>query len=164
MNNYLYTLPETIRTFESEYNAEETTDERRLELESELLSLSDNFNGLVEHLCVLTVENEAEAEYLSPEIKRLSERKDRSLRRSERMERLIDNLMQRSGLKELKTGLFKVNYRKSEAVIVTDESLLPGQFTKTTVTADKTTIKKALKEGQEVPGAFIEKRENLQIK
>lgn len=58
----------------------------------------------------------------------------------------------------------KVSYRKSEAVEIEDLGLLPEEFTKTKIEADKTAIKAAIKEGQEVPGAHLEEKTSTVIK
>lgn len=58
----------------------------------------------------------------------------------------------------------KVSYRASESLKITDESLIPDEFMKISApTPDKTAIKKAIKSGQDVPGAEIEKKQNIQF-
>ena len=66
----------------------------------------------------------------------------------------------------MQTEINELSYRKSEAVVLTDEAVIPDEYKKEklTVSIDKTEIKKALKAGTEVPGAVIEVRQNLQIK
>ena len=66
----------------------------------------------------------------------------------------------------MKTEINELSYRKSEAVVLVDETLIPTEFKKekVSVSIDKTEIKKALKEGKEIPWAVIETRQNLQIK
>ena len=51
-------------------------------------------------------------------------------------------------------------------MVLVDETLIPTEFKKekVSVSIDKTEIKKALKEGKEIPWAVIETRQNLQIK
>lgn len=66
----------------------------------------------------------------------------------------------------MQTEINELSYRKSEAVILTDEEAIPAEFKKEkiTVSVDKTEIKKALKAWLEVAGASLETRQNLQIK
>jgi len=60
----------------------------------------------------------------------------------------------------------EITYRKSSSVEIEDLELLPADYTKTvtTVTADKISIAKALKVGEEVTGAKLVENNNIQIK
>lgn len=58
----------------------------------------------------------------------------------------------------------KVSYRASESLKITDESLIPDKFMKQAApTPDKKAITKAIKSGEQVPGAVLEKKQNIQI-
>lgn len=59
----------------------------------------------------------------------------------------------------------KVTFRKSEAVIVENEELIPSDYWETMETErlDLTAVKKALKAGEDVDGARLEERLNPQI-
>ena len=58
----------------------------------------------------------------------------------------------------------KVSYRTSESLKIVDETLIPDQFMKIPApTPDKAAIKKAIKTGTDVPGAILEKKQNIQI-
>ena len=69
-------------------------------------------------------------------------------------------------IEKMQTEINELSYIKSEAVVFTDEAKIPAEYKKekTTISIDKTEIKKTLKAGTEVPGAVIEVRQNLQIK
>lgn len=56
--------------------------------------------------------------------------------------------------------------RKSSRVVIDDPDAVPTEFEKvtTTYTVDKTAVRKALKEGEEVPGCRIEERLTLSVK
>lgn len=58
------------------------------------------------------------------------------------------------------------SFRKSDSVDIPDDALIPDEFIRTEVkkTPDKKAIKEALKRGQEVRGAFLIEKNNLQIK
>lgn len=67
----------------------------------------------------------------------------------------------------MNTSKVAVTFRKSEAVQIDDESLIPQEFTrsKTVVEPDKTAIKNAIKNTNAViPGASIVVNQNIQIK
>ncbi len=59
-----------------------------------------------------------------------------------------------------------VTFRKSEAVEIADESLLPPELKteKITYTPNKTAIKEAIKAGEEIPGCKLVERMNPTIK
>lgn len=78
----------------------------------------------------------------------------------------IDYLLKLFKIEKMQTEINELSYRKSEAVVFTDEALIPAEYKKEklTISVDKTEIKKAIKAGAEVPGAEIEVRQNLQIK
>lgn len=75
----------------------------------------------------------------------------------------------------INAGPYKVSLRKSEAVIVTDFEKVPDEYRKPIVVPktpekgepDKDLLKKALKalsEGEQIEGVYLEKRNNLIVK
>lgn len=67
--------------------------------------------------------------------------------------------------KPFKTDRVKVSFRKSEAVKVTDQEQIPETYlVYSAPTVDKTSIKKALKSGETIPGAVLEEKNNIQVK
>ena len=103
---------------------------------------------------------------LDAEIKRLMELKSSHDKKIASADKQIDYLLKLFKIDKLKTEINELSYRKSEAVVLVDETLIPTEFKKEkiSVSIDKTEIKKALKEGKEIPWAVIETRQNLQIK
>jgi len=86
-------------------------------------------------------------------------------------ERLIEYLrhnMEASGIKSIKCPFFGITHVDGQDIVtIVDESLLPDLYVnvKTTVTPDKALIKKALKDGFEVPGAKLDKgKSSIRIK
>lgn len=68
---------------------------------------------------------------------------------------------------KLETDFVTLKWHSSEAVLVEcAPELLPQEFqrVKTTCDADKTALKKALKAGEKIEGATLEKRHSLQVK
>ena len=63
-------------------------------------------------------------------------------------------------------GKCAVSFRRSEQVDIQDESLVPKEFLKETITykPDKTAIKEAIKAGQEISGCLLIENLNPQIK
>lgn len=113
--------------------------------------------------CLLVIKNKtAEAEAIDMEIKRLSERK-------KALENKVKWIREYVGYslngEKFSTARVAVSYRKSESVEITcatDE--LPEEFRKITYTPDKTNLKKALKDGAEIPGVQLVTKNNMQIK
>ena len=103
---------------------------------------------------------------LDAEIKRLMELKSSHDRKIASVDKQIDYLLKLFKIEKMQTEINELSYRKSEAVVLTDEAVIPAKFKKEklTISVDKTEIKKAIKAWTEVPGAMIETRQNLQIK
>ena len=57
-----------------------------------------------------------------------------------------------------------ISWRKSEAVVVTDEAALPELCWKIVRAISKTAIREAIESGQAVAGAKLETRNNVQVK
>lgn len=103
---------------------------------------------------------------LDAEIKRLMELKQAHDRKVASVDKQIDYLLKLFKIEKMQTEINELSYRKSEAVILTNEEAIPAEYKKekVTVSVDKTEIKKALKAGLEIAGASLEVRQNLQIK
>lgn len=104
---------------------------------------------------------------IDAEIKRLQAMKTAATKRQEWFEAQLAGAMNQFGIEKIDTPTLKISFRKSEAVEVADETLLP-ESVKEEVPASwkvsKTKIKEAIKAGNEVPGASLVTRQNLQIK
>lgn len=103
---------------------------------------------------------------LDAEIKRLMDLKASHERKVVSADKQIDYLLKLFKIEKMQTEINELSYRKSEAVVFTDEEAIPSEYKKEkiTISVDKTEIKKAIKAWTEVPGAMIETRQNLQIK
>mgnify|MGYP001940546257 FL=1 len=110
---------------------------------------------------------EATETMLEEHIKQMNEKLKTIKARNQSLKDYLDRNMKAAGIKEIKAddGTFKASFRKSKAVDVFDEKQIPAEFMREriTVAPDKTAIKKAIESGQEVAGAKIEERLNLQI-
>lgn len=83
--------------------------------------------------------------------------------------RLTDALstaMQVFGHDKVENATMRLSLRHSTATEVDDLDQLPSEYktTKVEVVADKTAIKKAIQEGEDVPGAHLVENVSLQIK
>ena len=100
------------------------------------------------------------------EIKRLQAMKKVNENAIDRLKDTLSSAMQLFGIPELKTPTLKINFRKSEQVIVHDVNSLPQMFKtiKVTEQPDKIKIKEAIKQGEDVIGCELVTVQNIQIK
>jgi alanine dehydrogenase len=109
---------------------------------------------------------ESDVTTIDEEIKRLRSLKEAKTNAIDRMKSSVLNAMQIYGLKKIESPTLNVSIRESESVHVHSLDQLSYKFKsfKTTVSADKVKIKKAIKEGENIEGAVIVTNCNLQIK
>ena len=107
-----------------------------------------------------------ENEIIKREIERLEERKAYVKKNKERMKTIVSSAMEEFGINKIKSETLQLSFRKSESVDIFDESLIDDKFkkVKTEISLDKTAIKNAIKNGEDVQGAKIVEKNNLQIK
>ena len=114
---------------------------------------------------------------IEKEIERLEERKAYVKKNKEKMKQIVSSAMEEFGITKIKGDTLQLSFRKSEIVEVFDENLLNEKFKKSHCTfcqypafwytkhyTDKTAIKNAIKNGENVQGAKIIEKNNLQIK
>ena len=107
-----------------------------------------------------------EIDIIEREIERLEERKAYVKKNKERMKTIVGSAMEEFGIDKIKSETLQLSFRKSESVDIFDESLVDEKFkkVKTEISLDKTAIKNAIKNGEDVQGAKIVEKNNLQIK
>ena len=107
-----------------------------------------------------------EIDIIDREIERLEERKAYVKKNKERMKTIVGSAMEEFGINKIKSETLQLSFRKSESVDIFDESLVDDRFkkVKTEISIDKTAIKNAIKNGEDVQGAKIVEKNNLQIK
>lgn len=117
----------------------------------------------IENICLFVKDLKAEAEALKNEERGLSERRKSSEKKAESLTNYLKAML--NGEK-FKTSKCSVSYRRTQAVQITDETLLPDCYIRRKVTEepDKVAIKEALKAGGEVAGACLEERQSMTIK
>lgn len=103
----------------------------------------------------------SDAEQLKLETDKLTDRRKHTENKAESLKTYLQRYL--SGEK-FKTAKAAISYRNTESVDVPDASLLPEEFQKIAVTADKTAIKAAIKAGAEVAGASLQKNVSMIIK
>lgn len=155
------TLYELTGQFLEIYNMD-IDDETKLDT-LEAIDWTNDYETKVEGYVKVIKSLEADIEARKNEKKRLD-----GLNKSDQTK--IDNLkaalavsMTETGQTKVDTTLFKIGFRKSEAVVV-DETKLPKKYQVATYKPDKKTLKELLKSGKHIKGAVLEERSNLSIR
>lgn len=145
---------------------EEAEGELTPELEEALAITEEALEAKVVNYGWATKFLQADTDIISAEIKRLQEKKKAKEKTIERLKETAAQAMMLFGKTKIDTPTLTVSLRKSESVVVENESLLPLEYLveKVTVSADKAAIKQALKSGIELEGASIQEKQNLQLK
>lgn len=83
-----------------------------------------------------------------------------------RLDNALKTAMVATGHDKVETPTMRLSLRHSTATEVDDLDQLPAEYktTKVEVVADKTAIKKAIQQGEDVPGAHLVENVSLQIK
>lgn len=122
--------------------------------------------GKIEAYCCVINELNGDILKIDKELERLELKKAAANKGIRRLKTALSEYMLAARADKIKAGTFALSFRKSEAVVITNETALPAEFvkTKTTTAPDKAAIKNAIKSGREVSGAEIQTNMNLQIK
>ena len=104
----------------------------------------------------------AEAKALGEQEKSFAEREKAALNKAERCRKLLERGL--AGQK-METPMVVVSYRKSTAVVVAEDAVVPEEFLRySKPTVNKTALGEALRGGMVIPGVSIEERNNIIIK
>ena len=107
---------------------------------------------------------ESDIQGLKAEIDRLTKIKKAKENAVERLKNNVEYAMKQKGIEKLEVGTFKAYYKKSESVEITNLDVIPADYTRVEIKADKVAIKKAIKAGEVVDGAHIQTNMNFYIK
>jgi hypothetical protein len=117
------------------------------------------------------LENEAQADYVEQHAKALLDRVKAARKRSDWLRQYLTTHMQGAGITEIRSedNTFKASLAigRDESVDVYDVSFLPMDYMReipVKYEPDKALIKKALKDGFDVPGAKLVKKDRLTIR
>lgn len=158
----LYEINESIvAAFERGIDTEtgEILSEKALE---ELAKLEMERDEKVEGIALWIKNLLADAEVLKKEKEVFAQRQKAAEDRAASLKKYLSGAL--AGQK-FETSKVKIAFRKSESVEVTDISKIDNDYLKyAEPTADKTKIKKALKEGIDLQGVRLVERKNIQIK
>lgn len=135
-------------------------------IEEAMSQVEGDINLKIENTCKVIKNIESDTSAIDNEIYRLLEMKKQKEKTVKSLKNYIQMQMEVTGITKIESKLFKVATKKSKAVEILDEALLPKEFLKekTTVAVDKIAIKKALSNGEVIEGAKIKENTSLNIK
>jgi hypothetical protein len=128
---------------------------------------SVEFEAKATAYCQIIRQEEASLDAIDNEIKRLQGLKKSRENKIKLLKDRLASAMNIFGKDKADLGIFKLSFRKSEALQVSDNldyETIPGIYKKITVALDKLALKKAVKEGLEIEGVSIIENKNLQVK
>jgi hypothetical protein len=113
----------------------------------------------------------AESEAIRAEEIRLAERRRAKEKAYDRLKEYLSNVLQQMDITKVETARNKITFRKSESVELNEEAFIKWAsenrddlLTYAEPKANKTEIKKALKDGAEIVGAQLVTKQNINIK
>lgn len=165
---------------------EEADGELTPEIEQSLALTAEEFEEKAISYGYVVKMHEDVEEVLDKEIKRLAELKKKAAKRAETFKNRLDEAMRQFGFEKIQTETLTLSYRKSKPVELVDEfenqflsnvtieikpkEGAPAEIGKlielfdVNASPSKTRIGDALKAGEEITGAKITEKKNLQIK
>lgn len=155
------TLYELTGQFLEIYNMELDEETKLDTLDS--IDWQADYEEKVENYIKIMKNLEADVEARKAEIKRLTELNKADEKKKDHLKDTLSASMNMTGHERVDTPLFKVSFRKSQAVEV-DEAVLPESYKVATWKPDKKRLKEDLKNGLEIIGASLVERKNLSIR
>lgn len=162
MKQSLYNITEDQRLINA--MLEETGGELTPEIEEAMLITEENFTSKAEAYGATISEYDAQAEACAQEIKRLQAFKKTCENVSKRMKERISDAMITFDKDKVTAGTFRFSFRKSTAVVVENEELIPEEYFRTERSICRKELMDALKAGEVIAGAIIETRQTLQMR
>ena len=144
---------------------DELTDEQREVMCSYLDELGGQEADKVDAFGSFLRMESARADALKAEAARLASKARTAADRISFLKGRYLDAMQRNGLRQVRGQVYALSVRATDIVTITNEAILPERFVveKTTIMPDKMAIKDALKKGEAIPGAILDKSYSLRV-
>lgn len=144
---------------------DELNEEQRLALDAYLEELGSQEQEKVDNFAQFVRIEGARAEALKAEAARLASKARTAANRISYLKERYLDAMQRNGLQKVRGQIYALSVRAADVVTITNEAILPEKFVmeKTTIMPDKLAIRDALKKGEDVPGAILDKSYSLRV-
>ncbi|MDH0798603.1 MULTISPECIES: siphovirus Gp157 family protein [Pseudomonas] len=153
----LYTIAEQFK--ELAVLAETADEDLAIALRDTMEGIEGEFQEKGKAIAMITLNIDGDLEAIQSQIDRLTERKRIINNRKESLKEYLRSNMDAAGITKITHPLFTITCGKGKPIVVIDdEKAIPDDFVNVKVTSapDKAAIAKALKDGQEVPGAHSE--------
>ena len=119
-------------------------------------------NNKIENVALWIKNLRADAEAYKAEAQAFVDRKKAAERKIESLTRLLEITLRGQ---KFKTDRVQISYRKSDSVRIDKDAKLPDEYLRyKEPEPDKNALKKALKDGVEIEGAWLEEKLNMQVK
>ena len=119
-------------------------------------------NNKIENVALWIKNLRADAEAYKAEAQAFVDRKKAAERKIESLTRLLEITLRG---RKFKTERVQIGYRKSDSVQIDKNAKLPDEYLRIREPEpDKAALKKALKDGVEIEGAWLEEKLNMQVK
>ena len=119
-------------------------------------------NNKIENVALWIKNLRADAEAYKAEAQAFVDRKKAAERKIESLTRLLEITLRG---RKFKTERVQIGYRKSDSVQIDKDAKLPDEYLRfREPEPDKAALKKALKDGVEIKGAWLEEKLNMQVK
>lgn len=153
----LYTVTEQFKELAA--LAETADEDLAIALRDTMEGIEGEFQEKGKAIAMVTLNIDGDLEAIQSQIDRLTERKRIINNRKESLKEYLRTNMEASGITKITHPLFTITCGKGKpTVVIDDEKAIPDEFINVKVTSapDKAMIAKAIKEGNEVPGAHSE--------
>ena len=145
------------------------------DMDMDLQTMSDTLEGMsgdletkATNVAYIVRNSEVSAEAIKAHAQAQLERARAIEKRADYLRDYLKSCMELAGITKIEGPGVVISFRKSESVVINEPGLVPSVYMRQPEPQppqpDKTAIKTALKAGQEVPGAHLDVRQNLQIK
>lgn len=128
------------------------------ELTECLDSIQDSFDDKANNIVKLVSSLSVDVDGIDKELKRLQAMKKSITNNQDRLKEYLRSNMEATGINKIKHSLFSITLGKPTVIAeIVDIDFLPDNFVSTDVVmkADKKAILKALKDGEDIPGAVL---------
>ena len=158
-------LYELSQTYLEVLDALITNEDGTMDITS-LEEINDELGNKIENVALYIKDITAFAESIKAEEQNLAQRRKSLENKAIHLKGYLTSCMEMVGQTKFETAKVKLSFRNSKAVEITNETMLPSRYyaEKRTYVPDKVAIKEAIEEGDDVPGAELVERRNLQIK
>ena len=165
-------VPQTLYHIREEHlsilqQLEENNGELTPELETALSLTQEQFQEKAVSYGFVVKYFDTGASVVEAEIKRLQQLQEKLENKGEMFRQRLEGAMHQFGVEKIETPTLKISFRKSEVVEIIEADKLPATMLDIVPQShkiNKTKIKAAIKAGEDVPGAALVTRQNLQIK